>query len=150
MPPRFYEPQWLSHLGFMKISKSSPHEGPRQAPISQNAATHLSLSLVLYLDASPQSLSRHTGFHSSPTLSSNAENFWSDIFAQTTHSAYPTGHLISLANPLLLCTPKLSWGFVVSAVSQVAWINAQTSLSLTPTVKTLLLWLLFSPHTPEA
>lgn len=98
MPPRFYEPQWLSHLGFMKIPKSTPHEGPRQAPISQNVATHLSLSLVLYLDTSPQILNRHIDLHSSPALYSNAENFQSDIFAQTTHSAYPTGRLISLGS----------------------------------------------------
>lgn len=78
----------------MKISKSTPKEGPSQALISHNGATHLSLSLVLYLDASPQSLNRHTGLHSSPALSSNAENF----FTQTTHSAYPTGRLISLGS----------------------------------------------------
>lgn len=141
----------------MKISKSTPHEGPSQAPISHNTATHLSLSLVLYLDASPQSLNRHTGIHSSPALCSNTENVQSHICTDNPFSLpHWASHLFGfyvqkqLANPLLLCTPKLSWGFVVSAVSWVAWINAQTSLSLTPTVKTLLLWLLFSPHTPEA
>lgn len=52
--------------------------------------------------------------------------------------------------PSAIMYTKLSWGFVVSIGSQVVWINAETSLSLTPTVKTLLLWLPFFPHTPEA
>lgn len=38
---------------------------------------------------------------------------------------------------------------MVSDRSQLAWIRAQTSFSDTHS-KTLLLWLLFSPHTPEA
>lgn len=98
MPPRFYKPQWLSHSAFMKIPKSTPHERPRQVPVSQDVATHLSLPLVRYLDTSPQSLDRHSGIHSPPALCSNTENFQSDILAQTTHSAYPIGRLISLGS----------------------------------------------------